>query len=435
MNRLTATGKYDLTVLDENGSVREHVEQSNRVVDSGLALIASLIAGSDNDPNYLSRPTHSGIGTVQNDVKPTDTKLIDEVFRKPCDKIVRTNNSIEFTTTFEPGEPNLERVRICETGLYNAETGGTLFNRCVFSQINKYNADTLIIKYNLTINAQETVSDNVDDTPDETPPETETIVTVTINQPANGRITVSTDGQAHDTTFQVVAGTVITIICEVNEGYQLDQLLYGGVMIDSGARRNVASNVTITANISEIPVTMYRVALVQPTYGVIIANDGTTDYASTFNVPEGMQVTFTVQPVEGFSLYALKVNSQQINVDQPLTITQDCTVTAIMSQQKPASNPIVNVGGDGRGIVVVNDGEEDHAFAWNISSNAFLTKQNAQLRVTATADAGYELQSLKYWYWGTNCPEDEYGNEIEINSGDTIIAKYNVTIDYRFARV
>lgn len=426
MKRLVATGKYDLTVVDSKGNVRQHVNKSNRVVNTGLAMIASLIAGPDKDPNYISRPTHNAIGSIQNDVNPTDTKLIGEVFRKSCDSIVRTNNAIEFTTTYLPGEPDLERVRICETGLYNAETDGTLFNRCVFSQINKYRDDTLIVKYNLTINAQDTVYDDVDHVPDETPPTTTTMVTVTINQPANGRITVTANDTPHQMTFQVEAGTVIQIVCAPNKGYQVDQLLYGGTTIISGARRNIASDVTISATISEIPVETHRVTIIQPSNGLIIANDGIVDYTSTLIVDDQTKLSFRVQPIDGYQLRTLTLNNNPIKENEQITITNNSLVSAVLEQiDQDDGNRVVTIEHNEGGLVLINDGSEDHA-------TEFICPPNTQLRVRVVPEQGYQLQSLVYWYWGSTAPDDIIGDQIVIENNQYIQATHSLTVQAVF---
>ena len=160
-------GKFDITVLDKDGNIKQHVTNHNRIVDDGLELIASLIAGQENDPQFISRPTYCAIGADNKEVASTDKALGNEVYRKAFDKVVRTNNNVEFTTTFLPAEPDLNRCRIQEVALFNSNVGGKMFNRCVFSQINKYVDDTLVIRYTVTLNSQDSVFDQ--EWEDETP--------------------------------------------------------------------------------------------------------------------------------------------------------------------------------------------------------------------------------------------------------------------------
>lgn len=160
-------GTFEIVVLDKDNNVKQKITHHNRIVDSGLELIASLIAGEDNDPQFISRPTHCAIGSDNKQVASSDKALGNEVYRKQFDKVVRTNNNVEFTTTFLPSEPNLQRCRIQEIALFNSDSEGTMFNRCVFSQINKYIDDTLIVRYTITLNSVESPYD--EEWEDETP--------------------------------------------------------------------------------------------------------------------------------------------------------------------------------------------------------------------------------------------------------------------------
>jgi len=267
---LTLLGEFEITVLDKDNHVKQVVREHNRVVNSGLELIASLLVGpeyelenTDETGNfYIPRPIYCAIGSSMvvnkeydeenpteggKGVEPDDTKLSNELIRKPFDKVkpywignssqsiqgdvasgqiihreyvpgpstslvngspvqssdfpsayefssegtegengnvmnartqvLRRRAVIEFTTTFLPGEPALKRCHICEVGLFNtdgttirngvryghspftenrSEAGSglvrdTMFNRCVFNRINKYEDDTLIVKYTLTV--------------------------------------------------------------------------------------------------------------------------------------------------------------------------------------------------------------------------------------------------------------------------------------------
>lgn len=160
-------GKFDITVLDKDGNIKQHVTNHNRIVDDGLELIASLIAGQENDPQFISRPTYCAIGADNKEVASTDKALGNEVYRKAFDKVVRTNNNVEFTTTFLPAEPDLNRCRIQEVALFNSNVGGKMFNRSIFSQVNKIKDDVLRIVYTITLNSQESPYDK--EWEDETP--------------------------------------------------------------------------------------------------------------------------------------------------------------------------------------------------------------------------------------------------------------------------
>ena len=164
---LQVNGKFVVEVIDKDGNLKQRVEQHNRVVDTGLEQIASLIAGPNNDSNYISIPTHCAIGSESRGVTSSDTKLINELYRNVFDKVTRTGNDIQYKTTFLPAQPDISNCRVEEVGLFNAATEGCMLNRCVFQPVYKTRSDTLIITYTLTIMAVTSTHDEVleDETP------------------------------------------------------------------------------------------------------------------------------------------------------------------------------------------------------------------------------------------------------------------------------
>ena len=393
MKQLVATGKYTITVLDAAGNIRQQVTAHNRVVNGGLANIASLLSGSDNDDDFLDRPQYCGIGSESNDVTSDDVALVNELYRKQCDSIKRDGNSIEFNVTFGADQPELNRARICEVGMFNELADGTMFNRCVFSQVTKYNTDTVIIKYVLTIAAQETVYDDIENIPDETPPLERVPAQVTITQPANGTITVTDDQNVrHTRSFESYVGAIITIQCAPADGYQIDWLRYGSSTIDNNARRNVTGPVTITGRTSEIPPAQYQVSIVQPNNGVLIANDGTTDYTNGFVITEGTQVSFTCNANEGYrvdSIQLTKASSGQtitVPADEPQTIDDNVVATGNISLIPVVTRQVVITQPENGSIAAVIDGDS--------YQGTFNVAEGTVVNFNVTVDQGYVLQSL-----------------------------------------
>ncbi len=168
INGIGLTGTVDIQLFDRNNNLKQHIETHNRIVDTGLQMIASLIAGPDNDENYITLPTYMAIGSESTAVLSSQTKLINELYRVEFDSVVRTNNAVEFTATFGPAQPNLGRVRVEEVGLFNAESEGVMLNRCVFATVNKASDDTLIIRWTVTIHSLQSPYDTIPE--DDTPP-------------------------------------------------------------------------------------------------------------------------------------------------------------------------------------------------------------------------------------------------------------------------
>lgn len=169
---LQCEGIVDVTIRDHDGNIKDHRIAHNRVVDSGLDLIASLITGQPNDPNFINRPLYIEIGSENTTVTSGDTRLHGHLIRKKFERVERNDNNVTFSVTFLPGEPNYQNVRIGEVGLYNAPTDGVLFNRCVFSSLYKEIDDEMTIRITITIHAQSSKYDSLrpDDTPTPTGP-------------------------------------------------------------------------------------------------------------------------------------------------------------------------------------------------------------------------------------------------------------------------
>ena len=144
-------GIVDVTILDKNNNVKQHFVTHNRVVDTGLNMIASLIAGANKEgTNYISNPTHMAFGTGSKQVVAGDTKLQKEVFRKAFTSVKRTKNVVEFQCTMEPGEAPSNVVPLTEVGLFNAASSGTLFARCIFLPVNVTLEDEVRIVWSIS---------------------------------------------------------------------------------------------------------------------------------------------------------------------------------------------------------------------------------------------------------------------------------------------
>ena len=157
-------GNVDITVLDSNGDVKQHLETHNRIVDTGLFMIASLIGGNDHTgEEVIQGPVAMAIGSEDTEVLASNTELVNEVFRKGFDSKIRANNNIEFTTTFLPNEPPVKRVRLAECGIFNniEPEQGVMLNRCCYSTISKYQDDTLIIRWTITMVSKESEFDTI----------------------------------------------------------------------------------------------------------------------------------------------------------------------------------------------------------------------------------------------------------------------------------
>jgi hypothetical protein len=138
-----ATGKVNVVVRDEFGSVKQDFTVDNLVVDSGLDFIASRMNGTSE-----AVMSHMAVGTDNTAAASTDTALQTELTRVALDSATVTNNAIEYVATFAAGTGT---GALTEAGVLNNGTGGTLLCRTVFSVVNKGASDSMTITWTVTI--------------------------------------------------------------------------------------------------------------------------------------------------------------------------------------------------------------------------------------------------------------------------------------------
>lgn len=147
MKDIAVLGKFSIELFDKNNKLKKHTIVHNRVVNTGLNMIAEWFG---HNPNEIQHLTLFAIGTDGTDVTGKETKLLAQVASAPLvNDPVRDHTSVLFEGKFGPSVPSTRQL-IRECGLING-VGGNLFNRCVFAPINKGPDDTLIIRYTITV--------------------------------------------------------------------------------------------------------------------------------------------------------------------------------------------------------------------------------------------------------------------------------------------
>lgn len=99
--------------------------------NNGLADIKDAIC------DRLETYTYFAIGTGTTPASADDTALQNEVFRKTVTEIQRTTSGVLFRCYVSTTEANGHNIS--EFGLFNADSGGTMLCRRVFSAIPKTN--------------------------------------------------------------------------------------------------------------------------------------------------------------------------------------------------------------------------------------------------------------------------------------------------------
>lgn len=122
------SGKFSGTIINKKTGKIISWEKSNKIVNSGFAWVASLMSTIGNRPNPI---THIAFGTGMGETTEGMTTLEKEVYRAP---VTYSWNDETRELTFSGNIPVNAGVNamITEAALFNAESGGTMFDRAVF---------------------------------------------------------------------------------------------------------------------------------------------------------------------------------------------------------------------------------------------------------------------------------------------------------------
>lgn len=141
---INATGKLSIILLDSLLEVKQSIIVPNLVVTVGKNFIAERMVGTT-----ALVMSHMAVGTANTNLVAANTTLATELARVALTSSVRTNNTIRYAATFNPGTGT---GALIEAGILNAATAGTLLCRTTFSVVNKDAGDTLTINWDVTIN-------------------------------------------------------------------------------------------------------------------------------------------------------------------------------------------------------------------------------------------------------------------------------------------
>jgi hypothetical protein len=143
---LAVKGRVRVVVRDLSGRVLQRVESSNLVVQAGRILIADWIIGR----NYSSGLLYVGVGSSNQAPALTDSDLIQPIgSRKQATDRFRTQN-VATISTFFGSQDNNGVWR--ETGLFDAQSGGVMFARAVFSpEIVKDQSKTVTVDWDIEV--------------------------------------------------------------------------------------------------------------------------------------------------------------------------------------------------------------------------------------------------------------------------------------------
>ena len=138
-------GDVQIILRDKDGNIKEEQNVRNLVVDTGYDFICDVI-GNTTQPGDMHW-TAIGEGIV--DPAGADITLGSELVRV-TNQYAHTPGTKEFTMTASYGA-GTGTGSITESGLINAASDGTLFNRVKFAVITKGASDTLQIVWTIQL--------------------------------------------------------------------------------------------------------------------------------------------------------------------------------------------------------------------------------------------------------------------------------------------
>jgi len=143
---IKATGKLTIVLRDEHGNIKEEHEHENLVVTTGLAHIASRMAGT-----AQGVMTHMEVGTSSTAASAGQTALVTgglTLGRQAFDSYTASGATVTAVATFSAGEGT---GALTEAGMFNASSAGTMLCRTVFAVVNKGASDTMAITWTITL--------------------------------------------------------------------------------------------------------------------------------------------------------------------------------------------------------------------------------------------------------------------------------------------
>jgi hypothetical protein len=146
---LKISGKFIGTLTNHKTGEIFQWEKHNMVVQAGFNWLYQLMSNKTSRPQAI---THIAFGTGTTTTTSNMTALVNEVYRA---SVTANWDPITREITFSGTIPTMSglNVSISEVGLFNAATGGTMFDRATFSP--KGIDDQMSFDYNFVITLTE----------------------------------------------------------------------------------------------------------------------------------------------------------------------------------------------------------------------------------------------------------------------------------------
>ncbi len=144
-DKALASGEFTLELFSPVGDLKQRIVVPNLLVTTGKEGIADQMASSPS----IAVPKYIAIGTGSTAAAEGQTALVTEVKRKEATTRTRAGKVLTLSVEFAAGEGT---GALREAGTITASSGGTLYSRTVFAELNKEAGDALVATWALSIN-------------------------------------------------------------------------------------------------------------------------------------------------------------------------------------------------------------------------------------------------------------------------------------------
>ncbi|RLG61381.1 hypothetical protein DRN86_00090 [Candidatus Geothermarchaeota archaeon] len=146
-------GILEIRVYDRKGKLKAYIKKKNLIVNVGKAKVAGLINGVVSGPfTYVAigtgDPSNPGTCTAPS---PDDTALQNEVARAQATTSRTTTNVSNDTAVWDVEFTATASWAVCEAGIFDSQSGGTMLARQTFSTINLASGDKIAITWKVVI--------------------------------------------------------------------------------------------------------------------------------------------------------------------------------------------------------------------------------------------------------------------------------------------
>jgi hypothetical protein len=145
IEKLKVRGDLRIVLTGPDGQVKDDVNLTNLVVNTGLNFIVSRMKDAT-----ATAMTHMSVGTGTTAAALADTTLQTEIAgsRVALTSTSVTSNQITYIASFAAG---VGTGAVTESGIFNNSTGGTLLCRTVFPVVNKQAGDSMTVTWTVTV--------------------------------------------------------------------------------------------------------------------------------------------------------------------------------------------------------------------------------------------------------------------------------------------